>query len=143
MALIGLWPKRIEWKTASIITGIIAVAMFPWKLLSDYSSYVFTWLVGYQVVLGPIMGILLLDYWLINRKNYHLADLYDYKGRYRRLWCWEGFVALICGTVFAVLGLIFKSLTLIYSNGFLTSMIVSALMYYLLNLRHKRADTIS
>lgn len=131
MALISLWPQKIEWKTASIITGIVAVAMCPWKLLSDYASYVFTWLIGYQIVLGPIMGILLLDYWVTNKGQYVLEDLYDFKGRYKRLWCWEGFVSLICGTAFALSGLFIKSLSFIYDNGFITSMIVSGIAYYI------------
>jgi len=138
MSLIGLWPKRIEWRTASIITGIIAIAMFPWKLLSDYASYVFTWLIGYQVVLGPIMGILLLDYWYTNKRGYTLNDLYSFQGKYSKLWAWEGFVSLVCGTIFALLGLFIKSIAFVYNNGFLTSMGVSAIVYLLITNSYRK-----
>ncbi len=30
--------------------------MMPWKLLSDFNSYIFDWLVGYSGLLGPIAG---------------------------------------------------------------------------------------
>jgi len=28
--------------------------MMPWKLLADPSGYIFTWLLGYSALLGPI-----------------------------------------------------------------------------------------
>ena len=30
--------------------------MMPWKLLADPSGYIFTWLVGYSALLGPVGG---------------------------------------------------------------------------------------
>lgn len=29
----------------------------PWRLLSDYGTFIFGWLVGYSGFLGPIAGI--------------------------------------------------------------------------------------
>ena len=45
-----------------LITGIIGVVMMPWKLVADPSGYIFTWLVGYSALLGPIGGIMIADY---------------------------------------------------------------------------------
>jgi NCS1 family nucleobase:cation symporter-1 len=33
--------------------------MMPWKLLTDFQSYIFGWLVGYSALLGPIAGVMI------------------------------------------------------------------------------------
>ena len=38
--------------------------MMPWKLLGDFSDYIFGWLVGYSGLLGPIAGIMIADYFV-------------------------------------------------------------------------------
>ena len=49
----NLNPRLISFRTGGMITGVIGVLMMPWKLLGDYSSYIFGWLVGYSGLLGP------------------------------------------------------------------------------------------
>src|SRR5205823_10204054 len=38
------FPKWISFRTGGLITGIIAIAMQPWRLLADPSGYIFAWL---------------------------------------------------------------------------------------------------
>src|SRR6202522_3889819 len=52
----NLWPRRISFRTGGLITCVIGIAMQPWKLMADYGSYIFGWLVGYSGFLGPIAG---------------------------------------------------------------------------------------
>jgi NCS1 family nucleobase:cation symporter-1 len=66
-----------------LITGIIGVVMMPWKLVADPSGYIFTWLVGYSALLGPIGGIMIADYYIWRRKQLHVAELYREEGEYR------------------------------------------------------------
>src|SRR5215510_12471058 len=47
----NLNPRLISFRTGGLITGVIAVMMMPWKLLGDYSAYIFGWLVGYSGLL--------------------------------------------------------------------------------------------
>ena len=42
----NLAPRLISFKTGGILTGIIGILMFPWKLYADPSGYIFTWLIG-------------------------------------------------------------------------------------------------
>ena len=49
----NLNPRRISFRTGGMITGVVGVLMMPWKLLSDFSAYIFGWLVGYSGLLGP------------------------------------------------------------------------------------------
>ena len=75
-------PARISFKTGGYITGVIGLLIFPWKLIADPSGYIFTWLVGYSGLLGPIGGIMIVDYYLIRHQQLDVADLYRYQGRY-------------------------------------------------------------
>jgi hypothetical protein len=40
------FPRAIDFKTGGLITGLLGIAMMPWKLLADPSGYIFTWLLG-------------------------------------------------------------------------------------------------
>ena len=53
----NLAPRRISFRTGGLITGIVGILMMPWKLVADPSGYIFTWLIGYSALLGPIGGI--------------------------------------------------------------------------------------
>src|SRR6187549_1937991 len=76
-------PKKINFTTGGFITGIIGIFIFPWKLIADPSGYIFTWLVGYSSLLGPIGGIMIADYYFIRRQQLNTKDLYQYDGEYR------------------------------------------------------------
>ena len=77
-----LAPRRISFRTGGYITGVIGVLIMPWKLVTDPSGYIFTWLVGYSALLGPIAGILIADYFIIRRTELDLIALYDPAGEY-------------------------------------------------------------
>jgi nucleobase:cation symporter-1, NCS1 family len=82
-------PKLISFRTGGLITGILGIAMMPWRLLADPSGYIFTWLVGYSGGLGSIAGVLIVDYWLVRRKELALGDLYRRRGEYSYLGGWN------------------------------------------------------
>jgi NCS1 family nucleobase:cation symporter-1 len=78
----NLSPKKINFRTGGYITGVIGVLIFPWKLVADPSGYIFTWLVGYSSLLGPVGGIMIADYYFIRKQNLDVAELYSHKGQY-------------------------------------------------------------
>ncbi|MBL8686432.1 MAG: NCS1 family nucleobase:cation symporter-1 [Alphaproteobacteria bacterium] len=78
----NLAPAHIGFKMGGLITGIIGILIFPWKLLADPSGYIFTWLVGYSALLGPIGGIMIADYFFIRRQQLAVNDLYQLQGQY-------------------------------------------------------------
>ena len=77
-----LAPKKITFRTGGYITGIIGILIFPWKLIADPGGYIFTWLVGYSSLLGPIGGIMIVDYYFIRRQQLQLSELYKANGFY-------------------------------------------------------------
>ena len=78
----NLSPSKINFRTGGYITGIIGICIFPWKLISDPTGYIFTWLIAYSSLLGPIGGIMIADYYFIRNKALNLTDLYAVKGAY-------------------------------------------------------------
>jgi nucleobase:cation symporter-1, NCS1 family len=78
----NLAPRLISFKTGGIITAVIGVLMFPWKLMADPTGYIFTWLIGYGALLGPIAGIMIADYFVLRKKQLDVAALYDPTGPY-------------------------------------------------------------
>lgn len=75
-------PKLISLRFGGLITGILGMVMMPWKLVADPTGYIFTWLIGYSGLLGPIGGILVADYFLLRRTRLDLPGLYDPRGPY-------------------------------------------------------------
>jgi len=78
----NLSPRKISFVTGGVITAVIGILMFPWKLYSDASAYIFNWLVGYSSLMGALGGILIADYWIIRRQKLSVPDLFKEDGQY-------------------------------------------------------------
>ena len=81
-AFINMAPRRITFRMGGYLTAGLGLAIMPWKLLESHGSYIFTWLIGYSALLGPIGGILIADYYLLRRTRLDLDALYHRGGRY-------------------------------------------------------------
>jgi NCS1 family nucleobase:cation symporter-1 len=92
----NLSPRHISFKTGGLITGLLGIAMMPWRLLASADTYIFNWLVGYSALLGPIAGLMIADYWILRRKELDVADLYRPNGRYAGV-NWIAMAALAIG----------------------------------------------
>jgi NCS1 family nucleobase:cation symporter-1 len=78
----AIFPRHVSFATGGYITAGIGIAMMPWKLIETTDGYIFTWLIGYGALLGPLLGIMLADYWLIRRQVLNVPALFDLDGEY-------------------------------------------------------------
>ena len=78
-----LAPGKISFRVGGFITGIIGVLMMPWKLVADPTGYIFTWLIAYSALLGPIGGILIADYFVCRKCTLDVSALYKTDGEFR------------------------------------------------------------
>jgi NCS1 family nucleobase:cation symporter-1 len=78
----NLAPEKINFKRGGTLTALIGLVIMPWKLIADPSGYIFTWLIGYSALLGPVAGILLTDYFWVRRSHINVDDLYRKEGQY-------------------------------------------------------------
>jgi len=99
-AFTNIAPSRISFRAGGMITGLVGIVMMPWKLVADPSGYIFTWLIGYSALLGPIAGILIADYYVVRRMELDLAGLYR-EGPYSFTagFNWRAVVALVLGVL--------------------------------------------
>ncbi len=81
-ALINMAPQKFTFQMGGYITAGIGFAILPWKLIASTGGYIFTWLVGYSALLGPIVGILLADYFVLRRTKLDVDALFRSNGRY-------------------------------------------------------------
>ncbi|MFT7616729.1 MAG: NCS1 family nucleobase:cation symporter-1 [Planctomycetota bacterium] len=84
-AFININPQKISFQLGGYVTAGLGIAMMPWKLMADSSGYIFTWLIGYSALLGPIGGILVADYFLVRKTELDVDSLYRRDGAYRYL----------------------------------------------------------
>ncbi|MCK6503405.1 NCS1 family nucleobase:cation symporter-1 [Myxococcota bacterium] len=82
-ALINAAPRHVSFRMGGLVTAGLGVVMMPWKLIESTGGYIFTWLIGYSALLGPIGGILIADYFLLRRTRYDIHGLYRFDGPYR------------------------------------------------------------
>jgi NCS1 family nucleobase:cation symporter-1 len=116
--------------------------MMPWKLLETTQGYIFTWLIGYSALLGPIAGVLIIDYYFVRKTNLKVDQLYVHDGEYSYTNGWNSaaLVAFVLGVMpnvpgflnaafpqsFADVGEGFK---LIYTYAWFVGIAISALVY--------------
>ncbi|KAB2630980.1 permease C29B12.14c [Pyrus ussuriensis x Pyrus communis] len=145
-ALVNLSPSKFTFRSGAIVTALLGIAFQPWRLLKSSESFVYTWLVGYSALLGPIGGIILADYYLIRNTNLSLKDLYStsafgdyyYSGGYNL----AAMAALLVGILPVVPGFLQKVgvlvsisdvYVIIYNNAWFFSFFSSGCFYWLLS----------
>ncbi|MFH8380546.1 NCS1 family nucleobase:cation symporter-1 [Kitasatospora sp. NPDC018058] len=104
--LTNLLPRFVNFRTGALITGVVGIVIFPWKLTADPHVYIYVWLGVVGGLLGTVAGVLIADYWVVRRTRLQLADLYRPFGAYWYAagWNWRAVVALLVGGLLAVGG---------------------------------------
>jgi NCS1 family nucleobase:cation symporter-1 len=125
------FPRYVSFKLGGLITGLLGIAIQPWKLLADPSQYIYTWLLGYSGGLGSIGGVLIVDYWLVRRRELHLEDLYLPDGVYRG-WNGRAIAATAVGCALAWGGLVVPSLAPLYDYAWFVGFIAAGATHYAL-----------
>jgi len=115
----NLAPSKIGFRLGGLITGIVGILMFPWKLIENPGKYINGWLVGYSGLLGPIAGILIADYFIVRRQALDVDDLYSETGRYRYAGGWNpaALIAFVLGVLPCVPGFLVRAQVLSASEG--------------------------
>jgi NCS1 family nucleobase:cation symporter-1 len=130
----NLWPRMISFRTGGLITGVVGILMMPWRLLRDFSSYIFGWLVGCSALLGPIAGIMICDYYLVRHRQLIVEDLYRRGGAYEHQngFNHQALVALAAGVGTALAGLAVPPVRWLYDYAWFVGFAVSGCLYLVL-----------
>ena len=127
----NLNPRLISFRTGGLITGVLGIAMMPWKLLGDFSAYIFGWLVGYSGLLGPIAGVMIADYFVVRKRVLSVPELYQRGGAYEYSngVNYRAMAALAAGILLALLGLVVPPLRWLYDYAWFVGFLVSGAVY--------------
>ncbi|XP_050230469.1 purine-uracil permease NCS1 [Mercurialis annua] len=146
-ALVNLSPSYFTFRRGAFLTALLGIAFQPWRLLKSSESFVYTWLLGYSALLGPIGGILLVDYYLIQRTNLNVKDLYSlnpngtyfYSGGFNLV----AMVSLVLGILpvipgflqkIGVLSTIPSFFVVVYNNAWFFSFFLAGFVHWILSI---------
>ncbi|KAF3679642.1 Purine-uracil permease NCS1 [Capsicum annuum] len=154
-ALVNLSPSWFNFRRGAILTALLGIVCQPWRLLKSSESFVYTWLVGYSALLGPIMGIILVDYYLIQRMNLSIQDLYTLSPNgvyyYSSGYNLRAILALVIGILpvipgflqnVGILDSIPKSFAIIYNNAWFFSLFLAGGLYWIISFLKKKQEKI-
>jgi len=131
-------PKYINHTRGVLLTGLVGVLLMSWELLkklglieSDVSveSMYSNWLLGYSSLLGPIAGIMIVDYFFIRKQELDVAALYTSSTLYPKV-NWAGFIAFLVPVAVTLLAVTADVFTWYYNYGWFTGSISGAVIYY-------------
>ncbi len=129
-AFSNIWPRKISFRKGGIIAALIGIVICPWWLLDEIAGL----LLFVSSFLGPILAILVCDYFSIRKKRLSVNDLFLEKGAYSYS---SGFnsaalIALLAGVGIAFLGWRVPSLSILYNTSWFSSFLVAYVVYYFL-----------
>jgi NCS1 family nucleobase:cation symporter-1 len=137
----NLAPRLISRRRGVLLTGSIGIAVMSWELAkrmdwlqSDVSldSLYSNWLLGYSSLLGPIAGIMVVDYFVVRKQHYDLPGLYLDTGPYPA-WNAAGFIAFLVPVALTLIAITTGALQWFYTYGWFTGSILGGLIYFLMN----------
>jgi NCS1 family nucleobase:cation symporter-1 len=134
----NVFPKLINSKRGTLLTGLVGILLMGWELLiklgwvvSDVSveSMYSNWLLAYSSFLGPIAGIMIVDYFLIRKQQLDLISLYKKDGIYPAFNA-AGLIAFFVPAALTVLAMTTDSMGWFYSYGWFTGSALGGTIYY-------------
>ena len=141
----NLSPRKINFRIGGYITGIVGILIFPWKLYADPHGYIFTWLIAYSSLLGPLGGILIIDYYFIRKQTLSVDELYRHDGqyKYRNGFNFKAIIALLIGILPNLPGFLLEVklispnafpvwISNLYNYAWFVGFFVSGIVYWLL-----------
>ncbi|WP_419996678.1 NCS1 family nucleobase:cation symporter-1 [Streptomyces boninensis] len=74
--LANVWPQKITFKVGGMISTVAALLVTPWNLYSnpDVVNY---FLGGLGAFLGPLFGIMMVDYFWVKRERIDVDELFN------------------------------------------------------------------
>ena len=120
--LLNIFPKLKFWMT-TIISGVIGLLMMPWK--QQGGDFLVVIQSNFSTLLGPIIGIMLTDYFLVRKCMLNVDDLYNEDGQYQYV---KGFNPSAMATMVISFGLSLLAGDYSFFAGLFISVAVYALL---------------
>lgn len=86
--LANVLPKHIDFRRGGLIAAVISVIVMPWKIFASPVAVNY-FLGGLGALLGPLFGIIFLDYFVLRRQRVEVQGLFQ-EGAGRPYWYQSG-----------------------------------------------------
>ena len=73
--LASVFPRYINIRRGAYITAILSPIVNPWRLVGTATTFLSV-VSGYGVFLAPMTGLMVANYWIINRRKLDIDSLY-------------------------------------------------------------------
>ena len=132
-------PKFINQTRGVLLTGAVGVLLMGYDLLQkagvvsqgvSLEQMYSNWLLGYSSLLGPIAGIMAVDYFLIKKQRLDVPSLYMDHHAYPAVNI-AGFIAFGVPVALTLLSLLTGTMNWFYDYGWFTGSALGAVVYYL------------
>ncbi|MFD0051253.1 NCS1 family nucleobase:cation symporter-1 [Actinomycetes bacterium NPDC127524] len=131
--LINLIPSKLNFVKAGLISIIIGLLFAPWLWFNNANS-IYTIVGAIGGTLGPVSGIMIVDYFIIRKRQYDLNSFFIKEGQYsyKNGWNFRAFTAAVIGIIVALVGLFVPSLASLYNYNWFLGIAVGGISYFLL-----------
>jgi NCS1 family nucleobase:cation symporter-1 len=131
--LVNLFPQRLNFVKAGIISIAIGVLFVPWLWFNNAST-IYNVLGGIGGALGPVAGLMLADFYVVRKRCYDISMFFAETGEfaYQNGWNVKGLAAFGIGIFGAFIGLIISSLHVLYTYSWFVGIAFSFISYSLL-----------
>jgi hypothetical protein len=75
-ALIFMDTFRMTWPQGVLLSGVLGVLSCPWLLMSNFNAFL-GFILNYSALFGPMLGVMLADYYVIRKRRLDVAELYN------------------------------------------------------------------
>ncbi|MFK3677675.1 NCS1 family nucleobase:cation symporter-1 [Microbacterium sp. NPDC090218] len=75
-AFTNLLPRHLNFRKAAILSAVIGLVITPWNLYNS-PIVINVFLGGLGALLGPLFGIIMVDYWIIKKQRINVPALYS------------------------------------------------------------------
>ncbi|MCB5202302.1 NCS1 family nucleobase:cation symporter-1 [Neorhizobium sp. T786] len=135
----NVFPRRINFKRGGYIAALIALALYPfapWETgAANFVNFIGS-------TMGPIFGVMMVDYYLIRRGQLDVAALYQEDGefRFRNGWHGSAFIAFGIGTLFSSILPTFTSILPVWWGiyGWFFGVGIGGVVYFVLRMGARR-----
>jgi NCS1 family nucleobase:cation symporter-1 len=73
--LAATFPRYINIRRGAYITALVSVACNPWRLVNTATTFISV-LGSYSVFLGPMTGLMISSYFVVNKRKVNVDDLF-------------------------------------------------------------------
>ena len=137
----NIFPRQISFKRGGYIAALIALVLYPF---APWEGNAAGFVNAIGATMGPLLGIILVDYYLIARGEINVQALYEEHGEYRYEGGWN-LNALIATGVGALFSSVLPNLTQVLPSwwgtyGWFFGVLIGSAVYYVMSvLRPRRA----